>query len=301
MPPMDPGRRAHYADFYDGPPGGAPLALVHGNCQAGSLRVLLAGSPTFPYHAVRMPPVHELTADDLPALLPRTALLASQPVRDGYRDLPLGTAQLAACLPRGAQVVRWPVIRYAGLQPYTVIVRHPSDMAAVPPVVPYHDLRTLAVAAGVRHTGAPGPAELRAAAATSVAELARRERLATDVGVSDVLVGLGAEAAHTLNHPGNPVLLTLARRVQEAAGVPADAADPGRALLGGIRAPLEAPVLDALGLDAEPRPHWLVDGRPVADGEVRAAQLDWYATHPAWVAAGLERHAERMALLGFAV
>jgi Polysaccharide biosynthesis enzyme WcbI len=304
MPVMDPARREHYADFYDGPPGDAPLALVHGNCQAGSLRVLLAGSPTFPYHAVRMPPVHELTADDLPALhalLPRTALLASQPVRDGYRDLPLGTSQLAAALPRGAQVVRWPVIRYAGLHPYTVIVRHPTDRSAVPPVVPYHDLRTLAVAAGVPRTGLPGPDELRAAAAMSVEELARRERIGTDIGVSDVLGGLGVEAAHTLNHPGNPVLITLARRVQQAAGVPADAADPGRVLLGGVRAPLEAPVLAALGLAAEPRPHWLVDGHPLDPRDVHAAQLDWYATHAPWVAAGLRRHADRMALLRFEV
>jgi Polysaccharide biosynthesis enzyme WcbI len=301
---MDPGRRAHYSEFYDGPPDGAPLALVHGNCQAGSLRVLLAGSSTFPYRAVRMPPVHELTADDLPALhalLPRTALLASQPVRDDYRDLPLGTAQLAAALPRGARVVRWPVIRYAGLQPYTVIVRHPSDMAAVPPVVPYHDLRTLAVAAGVGRKGRPGPAELRAAAAMSVEELARRERLTTDVGVSDVLDGLGVEAAHTLNHPGNPVLVTLARRVQHAVGSPVDAADPGRVLLGGIRAPLEAPVLAALGLAAAPRSSWLVDGQPVGDEDVRAAQLDWYATHRPWVEAGLRRHVDRMALLRFEV
>jgi len=304
MPLVDPGRRAHYADFYDGPPGDAPLALVHGNCQAGSLRVLLDGSPTFPYRAVRMPPVHELTADDLPALyalLPRTALLVSQPVRDGYRDLPLGTAELAAGLPRGAQVLRWPVIRYAGLHPYTVIVRHPSDMSAVPPGVPYHDLRTLALAAGVGRAVPPGPAALRDAAAMSIDELGRRERTTTDVGVSDVLAGLGVEAAHTLNHPGNPVLVTLARRVQGAAGVPVDAADPGRVLLGGVRAPLEAPVLDALGLAASPRPHWLVDGHPVDDADVRTAQLAWYATHAAWVEAGLRRHAGRMALLGFEV
>jgi Polysaccharide biosynthesis enzyme WcbI len=301
---VDHARRAHYADFYDGPPAGGPLALVHGNCQAESLRVLLAGSPTFPYRTVRMPPVHELTAGDLPALhalLPRTALLASQPVRDDYRDLPLGTAQLAARLPTGARVVRWPVIRYAGLTPHAAIVRHPSDMAAVPPVVPYHDLRTLASAAGIRRVADPGPAQLRAAAALSVEELARREELTTDVGVSDVLLGLGVEAAHTVNHPGNPVLRTLARRVQRAAGAPADAADPGRVLLGGIRAPLEAPVLAALGLDAEPRPYWLVDGRPVDDREVREAQLAWYATHPGWVEAGLRRYAERMAVLAFPV
>ncbi|MCX6462086.1 MAG: WcbI family polysaccharide biosynthesis putative acetyltransferase, partial [Pseudonocardiales bacterium] len=117
------------------------------------------------------------------------------------------------------------------------------------------------------------------------------------VGVADLLLGLGTDAAHTLNHPGNAVLIALARRVQAAVGLPADADDPGRALLGGVRAPLDPDVLNALGLGAEPRDHWLVDGAPVDDGQVRAAQLDWYADHPQWVAAGLERHARRLEIL----
>lgn len=224
-------------------------------------------------------------------------MLVTQPVRDGYRELPLGTAELAARLPRGARVVRVPVIRYTGLHPFAAIVRHPDDMARVPPVVPYHDLRTLAAAAGRPPAGPPAAEVVREIARGSVAELARRER-ATDVGVSDVLAGLGAAAAHTLNHPGNPVLIALARRVQDALGLPVDAADPGRVLLGGIRAPLAAGVVDALGLDADPRPHWTVDGAPVPDATVRAAQLAWYAAHPRWVGAGLERHAERLELLG---
>ncbi|QJY44581.1 WcbI family polysaccharide biosynthesis putative acetyltransferase [Pseudonocardia broussonetiae] len=296
---MDHGRRRHYGEFYGLVDEPGPVTLVHGNCQAESLRVLLAGSPTFAPRPVRVPPVHELTADDLPhlhALLARTALLLSQPVRDGYRDLPLGTAELAARLPAGARVLRWPVVRYAGLHPWTVIVRHPLDMAAVPPVVPYHDLRTLTAAAGLPPAPRPDAAALRAAAALSVAELAAREE-ATDVGVADLLAGFGTDAAHTLNHPGNPVLIALARRVQAAVGLPPDADDPGRALLGGVRAPLDPDVLDALGLDAEPRAHWLVDGVPVDDGQVRAAQRDWYSAHPEWVAAGLERHAPRREIL----
>lgn len=123
---MDQGRRTHYRDFYEPGADDGPVALVHGNCQAESLRVLLAGSPTFPYPLVRVPPVHELTADDLEPLsrlLPRTRLLLSQPVRDGYRDLQLGTSQLVP----GGRVLRWPVIRYSVLHPYSAIVRHPSD------------------------------------------------------------------------------------------------------------------------------------------------------------------------------
>ena len=299
---MDPGRRAHYADFYQGPPGTDPVALVHGNCQAESLRILLAGSPTFPYRTVRVPPAHELTVEDLPALdrvLARTALLLSQPVRDDYRDLPIGTGQLGGRPgPASRLVLRWPVVRFTGLHPWSAIVRHPSDRSVVPPVVPYHDLRTLAIAAGGTDRGYPSPDRLRAVGVDSAAELARRERRFTDVGVSDLLVGLGVAAAHTLNHPGNPVLVELARRVQQAVGAPSDATDPGCPLLGGIRAPLEEPLLTALGLDVAPRPHWLLDGRPVADQRVRHAQLAWYRDHPAWVDSGLHRHADRMRLLG---
>jgi len=299
---MDPARRAHYGAFYDDRAEGGPVAIVHGNCQAESLRVLLAASPSFPYPTVRLPPVHELSAADLPplrALVRRTAVLLSQPVRDDYRDLPIGTGQLAALLPCDARVLRFPVIRHSGLHPWSAIVRHPSDRSVVPPVVPYHDLRTLAAAAGrPRPRRQPDVRALRAAATDSVAELARRERLSADVGVSDLLMQFGVEAAHTLNHPGNPVLVALARRVQQALAVPVDVTDPGRPLLGGIRAPLEEPVIDALGLDADPQPDWLVDGVPVSPAAVEQEQTRWYATHPQWVDAGLGRHAGRMQRLG---
>jgi hypothetical protein len=295
------GRRRHYAGFYDRPPEG-PLALVHGNCQAEALRVLLAGSPTFPQVTVRVPPAHELTAEDLPhleRLLARTRVLVSQPVRDGYRDLPLGTRDLAARLPAGAGVLVWPVIRYRGLHPFSAIVRHPSDMARTPPVVPYHDLRTLARAAGRAPRGRPPAAAFRTVAARSVAELARRERAGCDVAVSDLLGAAGADAVHTLNHPGNAVLIGLARRVQAALGAPPDAAEPGRALLGEVRAPVDTDVLAARGLDPGAAvPHWTVGGRRVADDRVRAAQLAWYADHPEWVEAGLRRYREDIATLG---
>lgn len=299
---MDPARRAHYGDFYRGPAGTGPVAFVHGNCQAEALRVVLAAAPGFPHPTVRVPPVHELTADDvapLRALARRTALLLTQPVRDDYRDLPIGSRQVATLLPPEARVLRFPVIRHGGLHPWSAIVRHPSDSSAVPPVVPYHDLRTLAAAAGrPRCGGVPDPTALRAVAQDSVAELRRRERQQCDVGVSDLLMAFGAEAAHTLNHPGNPVLVALAGRIQQALGVRVDAADPGRTLLGGIRAPLEEPVLDALGLDTAPRDHWLVDDVAVSGREVEAQQSRWYATHPGWVEAGVLRHARRLELLG---
>jgi hypothetical protein len=296
---MEPGRRAHYGDFYRADVH-EPVAVVWGNCQAESLRVRLAGSPTFGLPTVRVPPVHELEADDLAplaALLPHVAVLVAQPVRDGYRDLPIGTGELAARLAPDAAVVLVPIVRYVGLHPWSAIIRHPSAPAAVPPVVPYHDLRTLARAAGRPRGPTAGPAALRSVAAASVAELARREG-GTDVAVSDLLLPAGAGAAHTLNHPGNPILLGLARRVQAFLGRPADAADPGRDLLDAITAPVEAPVAEALGLDIPPTTAWVVEGAPVDPGTVHDAQLGWYRDHPQWVEAGLVRHAERMTMLG---
>lgn len=93
----DPGRREHYADFYgtarhDSEPD-AQVGVVVGNCQAESLRQTLPDSISW----VRIPPVHELTGYDLPyleRLLNRTDVLISQPVRDDYHGMPLGTRQL---------------------------------------------------------------------------------------------------------------------------------------------------------------------------------------------------------------
>lgn len=289
-------RRSHYRDFYDGPTrDGRPLAVVHGNCQAEALRALLAGSHGFGWQCVRVPPVHELTSDDLgpyDRLLGAATLLVSQPVGPGYRGLPLGTAEVGARLAPGGQIVRWPVIRDAGLHPWQAIVR--AADGAEPPVVPYHDLRTL--------TGrTPVQPDLVAAATHSRAELARREQRDCDVAVSDLLPGLGAQAVHTLNHPGNALLIGLAHRVQSALDQPADAADPGRELLGGVRAPLELAVLSALGLDLEAaRPYWLVGNEVVSARAVVETQRRWYATRPDVVAAGLARYADRLALLGLA-
>jgi hypothetical protein len=289
-------RREHYRDLYAGPVrDGRPLGLVLGNCQAEALRVLLSGSPTFSWQLARVPPVHELEPDDLPALdrlLGACTLLLTQPVAADYRGLPLGAEQVSSRLTPGATVVRWPVVRHVGTFPWQATVRLPDG--AEPPLVPYHDLRTL--------TGrAPRDPDLAAAAERSLQELARREQRDTDVGVSDALAGLGADAMHTLNHPGNAVLVLLARRVQEALGSPADATDPGRTLLGGIRTPLEPGVLDALGLDRRgAREHWLVDGQPVAAGTVERAQRDWYAQRPDAVAEGLVRYADVLPELGLA-
>ncbi|ANY08885.1 WcbI family polysaccharide biosynthesis putative acetyltransferase [Pseudonocardia sp. HH130630-07] len=299
---MNDPRRRHYGVFYglSAPPPG-PLALVWGNCQAESLRVLLATVPDLPFAPVRIPPVHEIVDADLPHLrrvLARTALLASQPVRDGYRGLPLGTAEVGAALPGGARVVRWPVVRHPALHPWSAIVRHPDDPSLVPPPVPYHDLRALAAAAGRRPGGAPPARALREVGERGVAELARREARSCDVGVADAIASFGADAAHTLNHPGNGVLRLLADRVLGAAGVPAASGDPGRELLGGLRAPLRPDVVGALGLSAVPRPHWLAGEVQIPEARVHDEQRHWYRDRPGWVEAGLRRHATTLEILG---
>jgi len=322
---VDDGRRRHYGTFYgiDPVPSDRPVLVVHGNCQAESLRVLLTGpservdgsSTRGPFATVRIPPVHELTAEDLPFLrdlLTRTAVLLSHPVRPGYRDLPIGTPDCAELMPRESRVLRFPIVRYLGLHPFQAIVRHPRDPSAVPALVPYHDLRVLAAvrdglsgdAARDRVAGAvAAPEVVRAIGEQSLAELARREQ-ACDVTVSDGIAALlpvaGAALMHTINHPGNEVLIELAHRVQVALGVPPDAADQGRALLGGVRASVTGDVRVAHGFaagTAEPE-HWVLGSRVVSLDDLTVAHLAWYAEYPEFVPAGLERHAERLALLG---
>jgi Polysaccharide biosynthesis enzyme WcbI len=294
------GRRQHHAHFYGLlplPRDERPLLVVHGNCQAESLRVLLDGDAS-PVRTVRVPPVHELTAEDLPhldRLLAEVDVLVSQPVRDGYRGLPVGTAEVLARAGRRPVSVVVPIVRWAALHPFQVIVRTP---AGDPPLVPYSDLRTLALAAGrPALPDVPSPDAVLAVRALSVRELRSREERHGTVGVVDLLDAAGAAAAHTVNHPGNGVLTGLARRVLEAAGSPAEPADPGRTLLDSVHAPVLPAVLDALELTGEAQDDWVVSGARIPDATVREAQLRWYAEHPGVAEAGLDRHAEAAAAL----
>ncbi|MCZ0729865.1 WcbI family polysaccharide biosynthesis putative acetyltransferase [Mycolicibacterium iranicum] len=305
----DIGRRKHYGVFYGegaAPPDDRPLWLVVGNCQAEALRQVLDAVPDRPYRTVRIPPAHEIGLSDLPyldTLLATSAMLVSQPIRVGYRDLPLGTSELAERLSPSATCLRWPVMRYAGLYPFQAIVRHPADRSVVPPVVPYHDLRTVAAArAGLSPTATwdvdVTAEQLRAAAEASRAELTRREQRDCDVGVSDLLEQCGAQAAHTINHPGNPVLEALGRRILTAAGLRLPVPTISRTLLDSVHAPLEPRVLTALALDAAPRSYWMHHGTRLSANNVHAAQLNWYAANPDYVELAITRHAEMMDILG---
>lgn len=304
------GRREHYGVFYglhEMPSSDRPLVVVLGNCQAEALRIALSSTePEQLVDSVRVPPVHELSADDVPhlqRLLDRVDVLVAQPVREDYHDLPVGTAQVAARLRPQARLVRIPVIFYSGLYPYQVLAR--ADGVGDPPVVPYHDLRTLALVGG--RSGGPDSltpqrrlAVYRQIASDSVQELALREDRDDTVPISDLLTRAGAEAMWTINHPGNELLLTLAARVRDHLGLAGEQTDPGRVLLRSVMTPLLPEVAEALGLaDATPREDWMLGGQRTAQRTVHEAQQQWYAEHPQVVEAGLERHRDRLALLGW--
>lgn len=294
-------RRLHYGEFYGlaRSADDRPICLVWGNCQAEALRIVLSSAEDLPYRTMRVPPVHELEIGDLEYVeraVDAAAVLVSQPIRSGYRGLPIGTSDMLARSNSPSTSIVWPVVRYGGLYPFQVIVRHPSNPSAVPPGVPYHDLRTIL---GAWDKGVSAAA-VRAAAEWSIDELARRERKHCDIGVSDTLASFGARAAHTINHPGNEVLLELGRRILERLGC-SNPVPPQRELLGMIRAPLEDGVIDALRLDAQVRETWTVDGAPVGQEWIRKVQTRWYAEHPEFVDAAVARYGDLIDILGLTV
>ena len=296
-------RELHYAEFYGlaDESDGRPVAWVHGNCQAESLRLQLDGPDL---RTVRVPAVHELTPEDLPhlrRLTERTDVWVAQPVRADYRGLPVGTATLAEAMP-DSRLVRVPVVRFAGLYPTQVTVRPPSDTSLDPPIVAYHDLDTLWEAAGhPAHQLHLDVDDVHEIAERSVAELRKRERHHRTVEVSDLFEHPGFEQMRTLNHPGNSVLLELAVRVRRELGLDDQVAPIGRELLDAVHSPRSPVVAEAFGLDgSEVRDAWLVDGEPVATDRVREAHLAWYSEHPDAVDAGLERYRDTLALFGLA-
>jgi hypothetical protein len=265
--------------------------------------VVLAGSPSLQLRTVRIPPVFELTSADLVhlrALAGRATVLLTQPVKDDYRDLPLGSAQIIEMMPAGATVIHWPVIRTSAYHPFQAIVRDPDGVLGDPPIVPYHDLRTLASA---KHNSdlweTPVSVEVsREIATRSFAELRRREQEQCDVAVSDVFSQPAVGDMFTLNHPGNRILVELARRIQALLDRPVDASDRGRALLGEVRAPVPQQALAALGLPGDESTSWLVRGEEIPAQRIHLTQWQWYRDHPRMIAAGYRRHQAALDLLG---
>lgn len=281
-------RRRHYAEFYGDTPAPEGYGVVVGNCQAESIRLVVSNDG---HPGVRVPAVHEMDAADterLHRLLAGAAFLIVQPIRDDYRGLPLGTSQLRAALPAGARTVVVPSLRFGGLHPFQAAIRVPG-VEEDPPLVAYHDVRTLAEAAGLPVASELPTAAVRAVAEDSVAELRRREELGVDVVASDLYDTVVADLARTVNHPGNAVFLPLGERIVAALGAPGSAVDPGRPILAGVRAPLERAVVEAWDLDAEPRRDWIVSEERLDADVVVDAHRRWYAEHPAFVAAAVQR------------
>ena len=295
----------HYRDLLTGPGDEArPVLVVTGNCQAESLRLLLQSDDV---RTVRVPPLHDVRPHEVEPLrrwLALTDLLVTQPVRDDYRGLPLGTDQQVAALPASAVVAVVPIIRYSGLHPWQLVMHPPGLADPDPPVVAYHDVRLVAEAAW-RRAGRPGPpvepppaGAVLAVAAASVAELARREARVGAVAVSDLLDRPSGDTVRTVNHPGNRLLEPTAARVRTAFGLAERPPGVTRPLLTSVVAPLEAAVVEAHGLADEPRTDWSVGGRPVTPDAVAQAQLAWYAARPDALDLALDRSAEVRATLG---
>ncbi|WP_285025452.1 WcbI family polysaccharide biosynthesis putative acetyltransferase [Plantibacter sp. ME-Dv--P-122b] len=278
-------RRRHYAEFYGLAPLPPAFGVVLGNCQAESLRTVMDAPDR---RFVRVPAVHEMTAEDaerLHEVVGAAHTVVSQPVRDDYHGLRLGTRQVTAST-RGRVLTVTPV-RFGGLHPFQAAVRVPG-VEENPPIVAYHDVRTLAAAVGLSCASRLQPDAVRAIGRASVEELRRRE-VVTDVAVSDLFDSVTADHARTVNHPGNAIWLPLGARILDLLGAHGGVTDPGRPLLNAVRAPLLPEVVDAWSLPDEPRDHWIIEGVEVDDAEVRAAHTGWYASHPEFVAAAVDR------------
>lgn len=294
---------------------GSPLDIVHGNCQAGSIRRLLESAGAT---ALRVPPVHELTTEDahrLHSFVASADALVTQPIADDYRGLPVGSRELAALLPAGARVVRVPVLRFAAPFALQVTVRPSFASSIDPPIVPYHDLRTAIVASeqsrAASLTGAARArfdelgARLDEAAVlrlreASIEALRSREIAHDTVSVAHLLarMSLGQRTHHTLNHPVNAFFLAAVEPVIDAlGGLPGTPEAPDFEMLGGIRAAVEPACARALGIEEGP---WIVDSLEVSTHDIADAQLRWYRENPRFVEAALTRHHDTIELLGIA-
>ncbi len=281
--------------------------LVWGNCQAAPLADLMR--PALAAHGCEVfevAPVFLVTPEELAQIqqaLPTMGALVSQPVGDEYRVPGCGTRQLADRLPSGAPLVTVPVMFDSSAFPYEVNAHDGTGARVDAPLTDYHDLRALVaagrgldVAATLDWWPEPSADQVRANAAASVAELARRDE-GTDVAGHDLL---GPGAMFTLSHPTNRVLAAVAGRVLRSLGLDVDDPEPpAREYLGERRAPVERAVVDALGwADDVVRPEWVVRHEALPPADVLAAHLAYYAAHPDVVADSAVRHAERRDRLG---
>lgn len=281
-----------------------PLWVLHGGPQVDPLRRLLNADLRQPYIAVSTSCVDTMTADDVPAmhhLVNHADVFITERLPEGFRGLPIGLEDTIPQLRPGVPVVTFPRISYAGLHPFQ-IGHDPVSGLLDPPLVPYHDLRTVAVASGHRTPeqawGRRLPGRLiREFAAWQLLRM-RREEARTDVGVAGSVRAAGMDAVHTVDRPGNLLLVQIAKAIQECLDVDTLAADPGGPLFGQFRGPVDPIVAGALGLGVPTQNAWTVNGRSVDTADIRDAHLQWYRKHPDVLKAVLAAQAPRMDILG---
>jgi hypothetical protein len=301
------------------PSGGKrPVAVVYGNCTAEPLRTLLADSLTFAerYRTEPLPAAHVIGSAEAAAQVRRTVaeaqLIIYQPVRENYRGLPLGSAQITADASSTARRLTVPALYYDGVFPYQAYVRATDNSREeIPRLSGYHDLRFLFCAAeGLKHDEAQtwfrdfrgSPDGLRAWAVNAQRRV-RAYEASLDIAVTDRLfsAALHHRSFFTADHPTNAALVELAARIHAALGLDYDPVVPRHALLGHYRAPLDGDVVDALTLPTDPGIDWVVNDRRYPREQLLAEHLAFYAEHPESVAAGMAEHGHRMDMLGIPV
>ncbi|GAB49898.1 WcbI family polysaccharide biosynthesis putative acetyltransferase [Mobilicoccus pelagius] len=281
-----------------------PLWVIYGGPQADSLRRLLNSDPHAPYIAVSSTSADALQAQNMPGflrLLNHADAFICERLPRAYRGLPIGFEDLLPHLRPGIPVVTFPRITYSGLHPFQV-GRDPSAGLPDPPLVPYHDLRSVAAAAGTvpveeaRHTF-PSAQVIREYAAWQLFRI-RQEEGRTDCAIAASVRSAGLEAVHTVDRPGNPLLLRIARNVLAALDAEDTVVDPTTMLLGQCRSPVDARIAEALGTPAPDTDSWTIHGRELTLEQIRDAQISWYRGHPDVVKAVIAAEAPRMHLLG---
>lgn len=313
-------RALRYGEFYGALPvvdDTRPLWVVYGGIQAEGLRALLSQRIDAPYRTVRIPAADELQASDRPYLartLQDCSVLISlpDPVVPGDPAPGPGLRTIRTYLHPAARVLTVPPVTYVGLHPFLAA---PSQLEPVPPLVPYHDLRTAAAAVGLRarHPDVPGesPALTRSSPVTWLPSRIRITRLAAwslavlqtterplDVRVSDLLRIAGRNAMDIVDRPGSEVLAMVARRVQTALGAEGTVLAPADPVLPGPCAPIAAEVLEAIGVCGEPRDLWHVGVSRWTPEEVDEVHRGWYMTHPEVPYRVLRRERLRLGVLG---
>ena len=149
----------------------------------------------------------------------------------------------------------------------------------------------------------PTPEAVWAAREESLRQLRVRQDAHHALDAASILDAAGPNAVHVINHPGNGVLTEVAAAILAEAGLSATGPDPGRVLLGGIRAPIYASTLEVLGHDPDdliggPHDDWIIHGEHIPEQDIAAEHLRWYARNPSVVTAGLARHEQLISRLG---